>query len=135
MVMSLCPYVLVNIPKAAARHRHSLLRLLLSLLRLVVGCFCFVLARFFFEFDDLHIRSAVAQVDTGAACCIRCCTLRSGRAFRQVSRLRLRHNPHTLDWPCRRANNLRCQAGSRGYRIGVLSRNDSVYSGNVRHHN
>jgi hypothetical protein len=32
---------------------------LLSLLRLVVGCFCFVLARFFFEFDDLHIRSAV----------------------------------------------------------------------------
>ena len=77
---------------------YPLLRLLLRL-RLAVGCFCFVLARFFFEFNNLHIRSAVAQVDTGAACCIRCCTLRSGRAFHQVSRQHLRHNPHTLDWP------------------------------------
>jgi hypothetical protein len=116
MVMSLCPYLLVNILEAAARHRHSLLRLLLSLLRLVVGSFCFVLAGFLFEFDDLHIRSAVAQSQHGSSV--------------------LHTLLHVAQWPCvpsgvtstfapqsshfglailsQQANNFKCQAEFRG---------------------
>ena len=59
--MTICPSLPVSRPKEAARHRHCLL-CFLPRFRLVVGCFCFILARSFLEFDDLHLRSAVAQL-------------------------------------------------------------------------
>jgi hypothetical protein len=66
VTVSLLPSLLVSRPDEAVRHRHSLLRLLLRF-RLIVGCFCFILTRFFLEFDDLHLRSAVDPSHHGSS--------------------------------------------------------------------
>ena len=133
--MPIRPYLLVSKSEEAARHRHSLLRLL-PRFRLVVGCFCFILARFLLEFDDLHLRSAVDPSHHGSSV--------------------LHTLLHVAQWPCvpsgvtstfapqsshfglamlsMEANNFWCQVDIVVKRLETLRRDDTIHSCNVRHH-